>query len=124
MVAAIGAGIVDDLPLRHTFITGGYAREMTIPAGVLIIGHIHKDESFSVVTKGHITVLTEHGVCDIHAPTTVFASPAGTKRIGYAHTETVWTTIHVTDETDPDRMIEVLTVPSYEEWVKLKGAVL
>lgn len=122
MLAAVGEGIARDLPLRHTFIKGGYAREMTIPAGCLIVGHIHKDESFAVVTKGHITVLTEDGTQDIHAPTTVFAAKAGMKRVGYAHTETVWTTIHVTDETDPERMIEVLTVPSYEEWERLSGS--
>jgi hypothetical protein len=122
MRAAVGDGIARELPLRHTFIKGGYAREMTIPAGVLIVGHIHKDESFAVVTHGHITVLTEDGVQDIRAPSPVFAAKAGMKRVGYAHTDTVWTTIHVTDETDPERMIEVLTVPSYEEWDKLISA--
>lgn len=116
MFGEIGEGIARELPLRHIFIKGGYAREMTIPAGVLIVGHIHKDESFTVVTQGHITVLTEDGIKDIHGPTTVFASRAGVKRVGYAHTETIWTTIHVTEETNPERMIEVLTVPSYEEF--------
>lgn len=119
MLASVGEGIARKLPLRHTFIKGGYAREMTIPAGVLLVGHIHKDESFTVVTKGHITVLTEDGVKDIIGPTTVFASRAGLKRVGYAHTETIWTTIHVTEETDPERMIEVLTVSSYEEFARV-----
>jgi quercetin dioxygenase-like cupin family protein len=116
MFAAVGEGIARELPVRHVFIKGGYAREMTIPAGCLIVGHIHRDESFAFVTRGHITVLTEEGVKDIVGPTTIFTAPAGVKRVGYAHTETVWTTIHVTDETNFERMIEVLTVPSYEEY--------
>ena len=115
----VGEGIARDLPLRHSFIKGGYAREMTIPAGVLIVGHIHKDESFAVVTRGHITVLDEDGVKDIEGPSPVFTSRAGVKRVGYAHTETVWTTIHVTDETDPERMLEVLTVATYEEFERI-----
>lgn len=107
-----------EMPLRHSFIPGGYARELTIPAGVLLVGHIHKDPCFNFVTKGHITVLTEEGIREIVAPAS-FPSSAGVKRVGYTHEETVWTTVHVTDETDPDKMIEALTVPDYEAFAAL-----
>ena len=115
MMAAIGKGIVDDLPVRHSFIPGAVAREMTIPAGVLLIGHIHKYECFNFVSRGHITVLTEDGIKEIVAPA-AFTSKPGLKRVGYAHADTVWTCVCVTDETNPERMIEVLTVSSYEEY--------
>jgi hypothetical protein len=100
-----------DLPLRHHFTPGMYAREMTIPAGTLLTGKVHKTQHLNIVSAGDITVWTEHGMRRIQAPYTFISQP-GTKRVGLTHAETVWTTIHVTDETDLDRLEELLTEPS------------
>lgn len=105
--------IVHELPLRHSFIPGAYARELIIPAGVAIIGKIHRFPCFNFVSKGRISVLSEYGTKEITAPA-FFSSPAGIKRIGYAHEDTVWTTIHPTDCTDPALIEDELTVPGYD----------
>jgi hypothetical protein len=97
-----------DCPVRHFFVPGMYAREMTIPAGVVLTGAVHKTEHLSTISAGRILVETGEGVVEIRAPHT-FVSPAGAKRAGYALETTVWTTYHATDTTDLDALAEELT---------------
>lgn len=88
-----------DLPVKHYFSQGVYARELFIPKGTLLTGKIHKFPQLNIMSQGDMSVLTEQGIVRVQAPFTI-VSPAGTKRIAYAHEDTVWTTIHGTDETD------------------------
>lgn len=97
-----------ECPVRHLFAPGIYAREMTIPAGVVLTGAVHRTEHLNIVSKGRITVSTDDGMKEVCAPFT-FVSKPGTKRVGYAHEETVWTTIHATTTTDLDALVEELT---------------
>lgn len=97
-----------ECPVRHHFAPGIYAREMTIPEGVTLTGAVHKTEHLSIISKGRIAVTTDDGVVEISAPHT-FVSKAGAKRAGHAIEETVWTTIHATDETNIDKLVEMLT---------------
>lgn len=99
---------------RHYFAKGLYAREITIPAGTLLTGKIHTTQHLNIISKGDISVLTEHGPKRIQAPCALI-SPPGTKRAGYAHEETVWTTIHANpnDLTDPDVLESILITPVY-----------
>jgi hypothetical protein len=119
MRAAISGGALVEctktMPLRHTFIPGGYARELTIPAGTLIVGKIHKEACLNFVMSGQITVLTEDGIRTLTAPAS-FRSEPGVKRVGLAHTDTVWTTVHITKETDLERLEKELTCETYEEF--------
>lgn len=102
-----------DPPLKHHFAEGSYAREMLIPAGSVIIGKIHRHSHVNVISKGRIYVATEFGSEVLEAPHT-FVSQPGTKRAVYALTDVVWTTIHVTDETDLTKIEDVVIVPNYE----------
>lgn len=88
-----------DCPVTHYFSQGIYAREIFIPKGTLLTGKIHKYAQLNIMSKGDMSVLTEDGIKRVQAPFTV-VSPPGTKRIAYAHSDCVWTTIHGTDETD------------------------
>ncbi|MFM0501874.1 SET domain-containing protein-lysine N-methyltransferase [Paraburkholderia caffeinilytica] len=81
---------------------------MTVPAGVVVTGAVHRHEHLCTVSKGRIAVSTDEGMREISAPCTI-VSKAGTKRVGYAIEETVWTTYHVTNETDVDKIIEEIT---------------
>ncbi len=78
---------------RHYFADGLYARELTIPKGVMLTGAVHKFEHINIISKGSILVATEDGSKRIDAPATIISRP-GTKRVGYALEDTVWTTIH------------------------------
>lgn len=91
-----------EFPLKHSFAPGVYAREMEIPAGTLLIGKIHKHRHHNFLMKGSIIVLTEaNGVELLQAPLMI-VSEEGTQRIGYAVTDTVWTTIHENKDNSED----------------------
>lgn len=110
---------LDDCTLRHHFAPGCYAREMTIPAGTLIIGKIHKHAHLNIISKGRAKVVTEFGTVDIVAPNT-FVSEPGTKRVVMAIDEVIWTTIHVTDETDLEKIEDYVIAKSYDEFLLIE----
>lgn len=106
-----------DAPIRHFFSDGIYAREMTIPADTVLTGKIHKYRQLNILSKGEISVLTEEGVKRVSAPFTI-VSPPGTKRIAYAHTECIWTTIHGTQETNIDLIEKIFTADDEQEYLE------
>ena len=97
----------------HYFADGIYAREIVIPAGTLLTGKIHRTRHLNIVSKGKIAVVTEDGQKIIEAPCT-FVAEAGTKRVGFALEDTVWTTIHASKETDLEKLETELIAPSFE----------
>lgn len=101
---------------KHHFSKGVYAREIFIPAGVTLVGEIHKFENLNILSEGEISVLTEEGIKRVKAPFTV-VSPPGTKRIAYAHTNCVWTTIHGTDLKDINEIRQVFIAATEQEWL-------
>lgn len=107
------------LPVKHYFSNGVYVREMFAPKDSVIIGKMHKFSQVNIVVKGDISVLTETGWKRLQAGAT-FESPAGIKRAGYCHEDTVWTTICGTQETDIDKVEEALTIGSYQEYLEHK----
>ena len=92
-----------ECPLVHHFAGGVYAREVTIPAGTVVIGKIHKRECINILIKGDITVVTEEGTRRMQAPCT-FVAPPFTKKAAYTHTETIWMNVIATDSTDPEEI--------------------
>lgn len=109
-----------DIPLRHCFGNKVYVREMTAPKGSIIIGKMHKFKQVNIVIRGDISVLTEDGWKRMKSGD-MFESPAGIKRAGYTHEDTVWTTICGTEETDSDKAEDELTIGSYQEYLEHKG---
>jgi hypothetical protein len=106
-----------DIPVQHYFSQGVYAREITIPAGLIITGEIHKFAQLNILSKGRMQVYTEEGIREVEAPFTV-VSPPGTKRIAHTLTECVWTTIHGTDETDIDIIRSQFIAKDEREWLE------
>lgn len=99
----IGGGLdegPESCPVKHHFAPGAYGREMFLPAGMVVVGKIHKHAHVNVISQGRVQVFTEHaGVQELQAPCT-FVSTPGTKRVVHVIEDTVWTTVHVTDKTD------------------------
>lgn len=109
---------LEQCTLRHIFAPGSYAREMTIPKGTLIIGKIHKHAHLNIISKGKVRVATEFGPMFFEAPYT-FVSEVGTKRAVYALEDTIWTTVHVTEETDLEKIEDYVIAKSYDELAAL-----
>lgn len=97
----------DELPLTHTFSDGVYAREIFMPKGMVVIGHVHNTKHLNIISTGKAIVYMEGKVHEITAPFT-FESNAGVRKMLYILEDMFWTTIHVTDETDIDTLEEVL----------------
>jgi len=108
------------LKVVNYFSHGVYARELHIPAGTMLTGEIHKLENLNILSKGDISVLTERGMVRVQAPFTV-VSPPGTKRIAYAHTDCIWTTIHGTFEKDIDKIAQYFIATSEQEYLEYCG---
>jgi len=103
-----------DFPLKHTFTEGVYAREMTIPKGSVIVGKIHRHAHLNFVMRGEVSVMTDEGVKTITGPC-YFVSTPGTKRVVTAHEETVWVTIHITEETDLAKIEDQIIAKSFDD---------
>ena len=101
-----------DCPVTHRFTPGLYIREIFIPAGTLITSAEHKTEHPFVITKGEIEVISENeGAVIYQAPFHGITKP-GTRRMLRAITDVVWTTYHVTQHTDLDRIAEEIIEPN------------
>lgn len=100
-----------ECPVRNFWCNGIYAREMTIPAGVVATGAVHKTEHLTVISKGRLKLMTDDGVQEISAPY-IGSSKAGIKRVAFALEEVVITTFHATTETDMDKLVAELTESS------------
>jgi hypothetical protein len=113
---ALERGAVEpDCPLKHHFAPGAYGREIFIPKDSLIVGKIHKHSHLNMLMKGRVSVLTEEGPKMLEAPLTM-VSPAGTKRVVYTHEDTVWVTVHLTNETDLGKIEDEVIAKSFEEF--------
>lgn len=116
-------GLKAELPLAHFHTDGLYARELVLPKGTFAIGEIQKFPHVSVISKGEISMLNEDGgVTRVKAPCTIVSKP-GVRKCGFAHEDTVWTTIHNMSDSgfeDPanatvEELEKFLTVSTQEE---------
>lgn len=117
LMSGVAAGqlVEPEMPLKHYFTEGAYARELTMPAGSMVVGKIHKHAHLNFITKGKVAVVTEFGKEVFTAPYTFISQP-GTKRVVYILEDTVWTTVHVTTETDLEKIEDYVIAKSFDEY--------
>lgn len=106
-----------ELIYKHYFSDGVYAREMFIPKGTVVTGKVHKFQNLNIMVKGDLSVLTEKGVVRVKPPFVV-VSPPGTKRLAYAHEDTIWLTVLRTDETEPGKIEALFVADSEQEFLE------
>lgn len=102
-----------DMPVTHAFCAGLYARTMHIPAGTILTGAVHKEESFFLVRKGELIVSTDSGPQTIRQGD-MSVSKIGTKRAGITLTDVEVTTFHAnpTNEQEPQALWDLFTIPA------------
>lgn len=87
-----------EIPVTSYFTSNGlYAREITIPAGTLAVGHAHNHEFMEVFMSGILLIPTADGPKEIHAPFTGIGKP-NTRKLGLAITDCRWVTFHSVPE--------------------------
>jgi hypothetical protein len=98
-----------ECPLIHRFTPGMYIREIFMPKDTILTTLLHLTTHPFFVLQGDVSVYY-NGI-----PTQRYKAPytgiteAGTRRMLLTHEDTIWTTCHVTDLTDPDEIIESIT---------------
>ena len=99
-----------ELETRHHFSDGLYARELFIPAGVCLVGALHKTRHLYTVVQGKCRVSTQFENIEIEAPFMGETIP-GTKRVIYAETDCVWITYHPTELTSVEEIEKAILEP-------------
>jgi len=116
-----------EVDTQHFFVPGMYCRRVLHPAGVVIVGKVHKAPHFFLCASGEVMCWSEKGMLHLK-PGDVIESKPGTKRAAYALVDAVIVTIHKTDLTDLDAIEEELIEPDekylFDSNNKLKKAVL
>ena len=87
-----------ELPLEHFICNKTYVRQITLPKDMILTGKVHNFDHTSILSKGDVTIMTDEGTVRVKAPST-WISKAGTKRLIYVHEETIWATIHQSENT-------------------------
>lgn len=95
-----------DCPVKHHFAPGIYAREMSIPAGTMVVGATHLQENLVIVKQGEILAATPSGVVTVTAGQVMRCMP-GTKNAVIAVTDASW--MNVFSNPDDETDINVLT---------------
>ncbi len=96
-----------DLRVKHFFSGREYAKQMTLPAGHYAETHEHIYDHISILAAGDVIVEIDGERMALSGPDAVVI-PAGKKHRIEAVTESVWFCVHATEETDPERVDQVL----------------
>lgn len=101
--------------LTHRFARGMYARELFIPAGTIMVSHLHKFLRHCIISKGDVTFTTEYETRRVRAPYADVFLP-GSKVALFTHTDTVWTAIIRTDSTSVKDIEAEILAKDHEEY--------
>jgi hypothetical protein len=99
------------LEVDEWFADGLYARAMFIPAGVALTGAKHKRGMVSILMKGELTLVGDGENTHVKAPKVMVSEP-GTRRAGFAHSDTIIITICATECKDSSKIMEATTEPA------------
>lgn len=95
------------LPLVNHYAPGLYARELQVPAGVMLTGREHLFDHYWIVSAGEVTVWGDGVEPVVLVAHEAGVGKAGARRIGYVHKPMVWTTVFPNPDElrDPDEII-------------------
>jgi hypothetical protein len=74
----------------------------------VLTGAVHKIQNLAILSQGKLQLVTDDGTVIISAPHILTVMP-GTKNAAYALEDSVWTNFFATDETDVDKLVELLS---------------
>lgn len=88
-------------PVFDYFSDGIYARELHIPKGVCLVGAKHKTNHLMMISQGVCTISNNGQEPITYEAPALIETKRGTQRAIYSIEDTIMTTFHVTDKTDP-----------------------
>lgn len=81
-----------EIGMDHQLRDGLYMRTVRTPANSIVCGAKFKKFGVSMLVKGKVSILSEQGCALLEAPL-VFPTPAGSRKIGFCHSETILSVI-------------------------------
>ena len=96
-----------DMGTIHHFSDGLYAKQVMIPAGFTAGQHAHTYSHLSILAAGRVIVETDDYKKEFVAPACIEIA-AGIHHKITSLEDCVWFCVHATDETDADKIDEVL----------------
>jgi len=103
-----------DLSTQESIVNGMYVRKILIPKGTFLTSKVWLEPYLDIMVSGDITVFTEHGTKRMTG-LNVLPGRKLRKRVGVAHEDTVWITVHRTDDLVLDGLENNMTAASVEE---------
>lgn len=100
-VLAAEQNVDDHIELNHHLMDGLYRRTMLAKEGTMVVGGVHKKACLVFLQAGTISVVTEHGASTLTGPL-VFESGPSARRVGFCHTDVVWSNIFAVTGTNLD----------------------
>lgn len=99
---------------KHHFAPGAYVREFFLPKGMYFTSKIHNSTHIFIVASGKTLIVSEGGKKEVEGPA-VFVTTPGTKRAVYGIEDTTFFTFHPTEETDLERLEDLLIAKDFAE---------
>ena len=97
----------------HRFAPGLYVRELTVPAGHVIVGKVHKYETLNILLKGSALLACDGKVEKVSAPLT-FVSAPGRQKAAIVLEDMTWMNVQATTETDVAKIEQEFIEPDPE----------
>lgn len=110
-------GEVPNCPLTHRFTPNLYTRELFIPKGTLATTVLHLTTHPFFIVQGDVSVWYREVPLERYKAPHIGITQAGTRRLIYAHEDTIWVTCHVTNLTDPDEIMESIACMDFNPLV-------
>jgi quercetin dioxygenase-like cupin family protein len=87
------------MPTKHFLVDGMYARQILIPSGTFFVGRRHKKVHYFMILTGGAWVTGDDGKPHNLKAGMLFMCLPDTQRMGLTYEDTVFVTVHRTDET-------------------------
>lgn len=94
--------------VEHYFSDGLYCKMMIIADGSEVVSHKHNYDHLSVLAKGCAIVEVDDEQYTFYAPSIINIKKGKRHSVRPVNGDAVWLCIHATDETDADKIDEVL----------------
>jgi quercetin dioxygenase-like cupin family protein len=94
--------------IQHHFSEGLYAKQMALPKGHLACQHKHNYDHLSILAQGKVKVLFDNDIVETYTAPTCINIVKDVNHTILALEDSVWFCIHKTEETDVNKVDEVL----------------
>lgn len=95
-----------DCPVTHRFGPGIYIREVFLPRGAYVIGHLHTTAHVNIMLTGVLGLMNDNGTETILRAPQTFVAPPG-RKVAYIYEDVIWQNVHATDVTDVEKLEEM-----------------